>query len=268
MMRALGSLQPCRLLRNFQEKLLRPARMGMRTDTATVFSVEDAGEREVADIATTSHTFFAAGFGVHNSYSFASPEEEWTLNGRDCMVTLDCWGKMKPFLKSMDVEKIYRHEMSLIRPLAKISARGLAVKETLRQERAAALGTRAVVIEADLAWLAEPILTEARSVLSKPSLIWERHVCPCCRNGKDKRGACWSCAGLEKKPGKKAGVALSACQKCNGAGAWEEFNFNPNSSQQVAMLLYEALKLPPRHNEGKVTVDEAAVKSLLALVKT
>lgn len=58
-------------------------------------------------------------------------------------------------------------------------------------------------------------------------------------------------------------TVLAPCRVCGGRGKWEEFVFNPASPVQVKMLLYEALGLPRRFNEGKLSTDENALRGLL-----
>jgi DNA polymerase-1 len=60
---------------------------------------------------------------------------------------------------------------------------------------------------------------------------------------------------------------LQPCLVCAGLGAFESQRFNPSSTQQLAVLLYDVLKLPRRTSGGAVTTDEEALKSLLAEAK-
>lgn len=176
------------------------------------------------------------------NYDFASEEEEYILNGRDCCVTLSCNTAIAKERKELDTETIYHHEIRLIWPLIRIEERGLLVDEEARRSAIDALSGRVVALGLHLATLARPILETERAKIERQNLFWRPRVCKVCRNGSKKR---------------------LSCESCKGIGKWEEFAFNPNSDEQVKILLYDVLKLPKRYRDGKLTTDESALKSLL-----
>lgn len=229
----------------------------------------------------------------YKDYDFKTIDDKYRLCGLDVCVTYEIADALLPEIAAKGLTYIYRETLKRIPPVVMIQARGLLIDEPLRAGAAAQLELRRVAAVDELRSLAEPILTEVRDKLSKPALIWGRQVCACCRNGAGKRERCWSCEGLDKMPKKpellalaqrnvrqsaetpqaKAGIlaalnklkavdlvayALRPCAKCHGQGAWETFDFNPASDEQMHMLLFEALKLPHR-----ASVDEASLKSLL-----
>jgi len=67
--RLLGTFRPVRLLTNFSRWVNTDMsnKEFPRKDMVKVEAVEYLGEKEVAGIETTSHTYFAEGFGAHNS---------------------------------------------------------------------------------------------------------------------------------------------------------------------------------------------------------
>ena len=176
------------------------------------------------------------------NYDFAFEEEEYTLNGRDCCITLSCGAALEAERAEMGTEAIYRHEMRLLWPLIRIEERGLQVNEEARRSAIDALSGRATSLGLYLATLAQPVLEAERAKIERPNLFWRKKTCRSCRNGSKKR---------------------QSCESCNGVGQWEEFAFNPNSDEQVKILIYDVLKLPKRYRDGKLTTDESALKSLL-----
>jgi DNA polymerase I len=130
--------------------------------------------------------------------------------------------------------------MALLSPCRAMTARGIEVFEPLRLSRIDALSEEADALTAQ----AEPIVAGLRGKLKRPDLLWKRKVCKACRNGKKKR---------------------ITCATCNGAGQSEGFTLKLGSGHQLKDILYNGLKLPRRSMKGKVTTDEEALQSLLAL---
>ena len=189
----------------------------------------------------------------------------YQLCGIDVCTTYEIMEKQKLEVAEAGVEATYRHEMSMQPVLVAIQERGLLIHENLRLEAIAALRERSQAAEDRIRELAEPLLRERRSQLTKPHLFFSQKRCACCNGGKSKRMACWSCAGLDKAPGKaEVRARLQPCTACGGVGGAEEFTFNPGSKPQQVELFYNVLKLPERFNEGSLTVDEKALKSLMA----
>lgn len=253
---------------------------------------EDAKGKRKNKMTRKSLSFLASLFTLDawwKDYEFHSDYEMYVLNGRDCCITLDIMEHLDKEIASLDVDAIYRHEISLVWPCVEMQARGLTVDETLRKERLGLLDVRVAQTEERLNDLVLPLLEERLGNLpeEKQHLFKNRKVCDCCRNSSKKRVACWSCAGFGKSPTKKQllewaasqGVEvdkkwsretldnlLPTCRKCEGAGAFEWFEFNGLSSPQKQILLYDILKLPKRMRDGKLSTDEDALKGLLAHV--
>jgi DNA polymerase I-like protein with 3'-5' exonuclease and polymerase domains len=216
-------------------------------------------------------------------YDFSTPEEQYTLCGKDCCITLDIAIKQQAQLAQQGLTHIHDFEVALLDPCIAMTTRGLRVDDTKRVAMLAQLHAEHAPLTAEVERVALAALAaEAHRIPeAKAHLFSERKVCACCRNGKGKRGACWACAGFSKKPTKKTlsepptkpwpwlNIAwqwptLGPCLQCSGAGAFTRAVFNPASTQQVAVVLYDVLRLPKRTSGGKVTTDEEALKSLLA----
>lgn len=200
-------------------------------------------------------------------YEFTSDDERYCLCGKDCCITLDIALKQRGQLAEQGLAHIHDFEVALLDPCIAMTERGIGVDNALRLARIEQLEAERGPLTARIAEAACAMLAAApeRIPEAKAHLFRERTVCACCRNGKGKREACWSCAGFEKKPTKKqlGDATLQSCAQCNGAGAWEVACFNPSSPPQLAILLYDVLRLPRRTSGGKVTTDEEALKSLL-----
>jgi len=139
---------------------------------------------------------------------------------------------------------VYRRSMRLQPALRAMTARGLRVDDTLRKERIALLSAEADKLQEQ----AQNILSEdVWDRLERPDLFYEEKVCKSCHNGKKKRLTCGSCGGQ--------GKAYAT-------------NLNLGSERQLKDLLYNGLGLPERTTYGKVTTDEEALQSLVALDTT
>ena len=219
-----------------------------------------------------SLAFLASVFTVDawwKDYGFETDTERFLLNGRDCCITMDVFGTLSKMVSDLGVGKVYEDELGSVPWCMKMLERGLPVDEPRRLERVEALGAR---LHEDLAKLRGLVLERLAEVVpdmppAVKRLFWERQVCPCCRNGAGKLKACWSCAGFEKKPGKKAlaesGRELAECRRCKGRGERTRVRYNPASEKQNKVVLYDVLKLPPRYEKGKLTTSESALRSLL-----
>lgn len=137
----------------------------------------------------------------------------------------------------------FRFQMELLPALQAMTARGLRVDDALRKERIEALGGEETRLVASM----QDIIGDVWDGLRRPDLFYEERTCKACRNGRVKR---------------------LTCTACGGAGKFYSVEFNLDSPQQVADLLYSALNLPQRTRDGKVTTDEEALQSLLALDST
>jgi DNA polymerase I-like protein with 3'-5' exonuclease and polymerase domains len=190
----------------------------------------------------------------------------------------------------MSLRAIHDFELALLDPCIAMASRGIRIDEARRTRMLADLtAERDAILPALETFVVELLGAPemAARLNGKAHLFRERRVCACCRNGKAKRAACWSCAGFEAKPTKKAlteraaatilaatddkpfdlDPILKPCAKCSGAGAFERTVYNPASPEQTKVVLYDLLRLPARTKDGKLTTDAKALKSLLAEAK-
>jgi uracil-DNA glycosylase family 4 len=224
-------------------------------------------------------------------YDFKTVDEKYVLNGKDACLTLKAHYDMQAELHELDLQGVYKMSVQRIWPVVEMQRTGMLVNEARRRDTMQQLQARAAAARHRIAELARPLIEARRDRLSKPTLIFERHVCHCCRNGKGKRASCWGCAGWSEKPTlqemqsaykkyilgnggtpQEKAKALSSkvtkkileasllkpCKICSGKGEWEEYAFNPASNEQMSMLLFDVLRLPRRSG-----VDESSLKGIL-----
>jgi hypothetical protein len=217
-------------------------------------------------------------------YEFASEEERYVLNGRDCCVTKDIDAQMQPQIDAMGVRDVYERACRTVHAFTFAHLRGLKVNEPLRKERISQIEERLAGFSERLNGIVVPLLEERSEKLADKRALFEQQdgVCPCCRHAAKKQRACWTCAGFDKAPSKADLVArggdagtnkadlearlLGVCQVCGGRERKEWLEFNLNSPQQKQVVLYDVWKMPKRYNDGTPTTDEGALKSLLGMV--
>lgn len=230
---------------------------------------------------------------------YATTEEFFIYNGKDCAITLDVWEWVKKEADKAGAWETYEHERSLMWPCVDMLQRGLNVDDDLRRERIEALTSRFDVVEADAQVALTPLLErekERLEELGRLDLFQETDpTCECCGHGKKKQLACWGCVGFEKPPSKRELLDYAAtehlvmfskiskpeleerflpvCHVCGGAPRETRWSVNPNSETQMKVILYELLRLPKKFKrnakgESVLTVDEASLKSLLGGIPT
>lgn len=232
-------------------------------------------------------------------YDFVDDSERFHLNGMDCCVTYDIWEQQREHIKAQGVQEIYQHEVGLMWPVTEMHTRGMKVDTKLRDARVAELSGRLEGFQAKLNALVMPLLEERSDRLTPEQLALFQQiegVCKCCRHAAKKQLACWGCAGFEKAPSKAdmvdyailhgynpAGCShpseagkmkkaeleawlLETCRVCRGQPRREWLEFNPNSTPQTCIVLYDLLKMPKKFNGGSLTADEGALKDLLGQI--
>ena len=219
-------------------------------------------------------------------YSFETSEDQFLLCGRDACITFSIMAELDGLIERLGVRRIYEHQLRLIWPCIRMQQRGILIDNAIRETRIKEIAGKISLLEDEIIPTVETLFADNREKVQRQNLFWQTKRCPCCNNGKIKTQECWSCAGFDKKPTKKMlveaitpevrylaeadplwmveGVELKPCTECKGRGSEEVFGFNPNSSAQKIELLYNVLKLPKRLKDGKPTVDEEALKGLLA----
>ena len=228
-------------------------------------------------------------------YEFKNERERYELNGHDCCVTLDIMLQLRAYIDSMGVREIYQQEIDLVWPCVEIQARGMLVDDTLRKSRIKEIDAAIETNEDKLNAAVLPMIDAKWDKIESKALFEDKWVCPCCRGGVKKNTCCWQCAGFEKAPrlkdlrsviansgwkaskrvkeyakldGMSKAEALAhyvpACKVCGDSGKRVTRVFNSGSVIQKRVLLYTLLRLPKRHEKGKLKTDEATIKDLLA----
>ena len=188
----------------------------------------------------------------------------------------------------MTPDELQKFELALAQPCMAITARGLRIDEERRLSMIAVLEAEIQPLHDDLQGIVLPLVGENEAKLKKLKkwhLFQEKWCCSCCRGGKKKAAACWSCAGFEKSPTKKMllgwaavqkdpiayvgdnEICLPPCQKCGGQGKGSKLLYKPSSDGQTKIVLYDLCRLPKRMLKKKLTVAEDKLKTLVAFDK-
>ncbi len=202
-------------------------------------------------------------------YDFATEDDQFRLCGRDACITLEVMSHLDAEINRLGVRRIYERQLKMIEPAISLQARGLRIDDGQRSASLDQIDARIARLSCDLEPDVRALFESRRESVPRKNLFWKTHNCACCRNGTRKRDRCWGCAGLDAAPKAKSAddMALAPCTVCDGAGKITSFRFNANSDSQKRILLYNVLKMPKRTKDGKLTVGEAALKSLLAEVQ-
>jgi DNA polymerase I-like protein with 3'-5' exonuclease and polymerase domains len=205
-----------------------------------------------------SLSFLNSVFGYEpwwKDYDFATPEEMYQLNGKDCCVTYEIHEAVQGELARLNVLPIYKHEMRLVWPCVEIQSRGFRLDVELIRERERKLVEKQEALEAKLRTLLVSVLESRREALERPGLMWARKTCKCCGGGAKKREACWSCAGFDKAPSKAQLIehikhgAYHACLNCGNyqtiplwkggfcgiCASWDNFKVSKAKAEELAL---------------------------------
>lgn len=188
----------------------------------------------------------------------------------------------------MTPDELQKFELALAQPCMAITARGLRIDEERRLSMIAVLEAEITPLHDDLQAIVLPLVGENEAKLKKLKkwhLFQSKWCCRCCRGGKKKAAACWSCAGFEKSPTRKelreyaalpVGVSIAGkivlaglgpCQVCGGQGKGSKLLYKPSSDDQTKIVLYDLCRLPKRMLKKKLTVAEDKLKTLVAFDK-
>jgi uracil-DNA glycosylase family 4 len=197
----------------------------------------------------------------------AALQQMVTLNARDVWATRILFDILATRAKEEKVWPQYQLICAASGLFLEPHLHGVPIDRDLLDQRVQALTER---FEARAAQATEAALAYLQT-LSRP-LFGKRSRCPCCQG----RGAhCWRCGGLPKRPERKADyaglpgrtiaelrAALPECRECRGAGTKTVITFNPFSPQQLYRLLCQHLGAPTSRWQGKVKMDEDALRRI------
>lgn len=235
----------------------------------------------------------------HASTKFTNwPYHKWLTNvdqllycGMDTVVTYDSyWPMMRQLIDrglyvaaSTDQEKIDNsvtaHDHKLLLPLLDMQARGFKIDEAVRLEVEKELDKTLKAQEAELNDLVQPVIDKGLKRFQKPHLFRVPRKCDCCGGGSKQREHCWNCSTWSRehqKPTKAAqakaifGTNLKLfqetwpmCQTCKGTGKLvKQLEFNPDSPDQLADVVYRGLGIRPRRFKGQETVKAAQLDAI------
>ncbi|KKL75281.1 hypothetical protein LCGC14_2056460 [marine sediment metagenome] len=172
----------------------------------------------------------------------------------------------------MTPNELQEFELALAQPCMAITARGLRIDEERRLSMIVVLEAEIQPLHDDLQGIVLPLVAENEAKLKKLKkwhLFQEKWCCKCCRGGKKKAAACWSCAGFLKAPTKKqlGGLPVPPCAQCGGLGKGSKLLYKPSSDDQTKIVLYDLCRLPKRMLKKKLTVAEDKLKTLVAFDK-
>lgn len=233
----------------------------------------------------------------HASTKFTNwPYHKWLTNvdqllycGMDCIVTYDAyWPMMRQLIDrglyvaaSTDSTKIENsvtaHDHKLLIPLIDMQAKGFKIDEAVRRDVASELDKTLKQQECELNELITPVVDREISRFKKPHLFRVDRKCDCCGGGTTQRSACYRCwIGWDEEPpiGQKPDVtmakiqgfktlkafkaAFTPCRMCKGTGkVVKRLDFNPDSPDQLADVIYRGLHIRPRRFKGNETVKAA-----------
>jgi len=219
------------------------------------------------------------------------PYHKWLTNvdqllycGMDCIVAYDAYwpmmeslinrGLYKPLAQD-SLSSVTGHDHKLLIPLIDMQAKGFKIDESVRLEVETELAKQLKLQETELEGLVQPIIEKEIGRFEKPHLFRIPRKCLCCGGGSTQKAHCEHCFfGLRPETeitvtkswavehGYKTLKALRAlyplCKVCNGTGKVEKkLEFNSDSPDQLADVIYRGLHIRPRKYKGNETVKAA-----------
>lgn len=225
----------------------------------------------------------------HISTRFTTwPYHKWLDNydrltycGIDAIVSYDAYWPQIDELASRDLIKVSEHDHKLLTPLMEMQAFGFRIDESARvgieQELSAELDTQVEKVRQ----LAKPIIDKKYEKFEKPHLFKRERRCKCCGGGKNQAVHCQGCwensiawgkvEKLTKEIATTAGFrsikalkeSFPPCSICNATGkVIADLEFNPDSPDQVADVIYRGLGIRPRRFKRQETVKAAQLDAI------
>lgn len=187
------------------------------------------------------------------------------------------------FDQTRPVDSVTGHDHKLLTPLIAMQAKGFKIDEEVRGEVEKELKTKLDEQEKELNVLVEPVIEKSIGRFEKPHLFRIPRQCECCGGGTSQRVHCEMCAGntvcwvgetqevdykrTATHHGFKSIKAYKAsfppCKVCNATGKVEKkLEFNPDSPDQLADVIYRGLRITPRKFKGNETTKAAQLDPL------
>jgi uracil-DNA glycosylase family 4 len=203
--------------------------------------------------------------------------------GMDAAVCLDAYWPQIEALSDEGLLEVANHDHKLLRHLLEMQWEGIPVDEAERAKAERELLEKLNVEETKLGEMVQPIIREKIHRFQKPHLFRVDRRCDCCGGGTTQRAHCATCAGLSEVPKRKPDYAplcpdgvctiagedrefkrtkvselkelMPQCRTCGGTGKVEHWlPFNPESTSQLADVLYRGAGIRARKFKGKETV--------------
>lgn len=221
------------------------------------------------------------------------PYHKWLTNhdqlvycGMDAIVSFDAyWPQMEqlvnrglyiPARPDTSMPSVSEFDHKLLTPLMEMQAVGFKINEEVRAKVEKELKAQLDAEQHDLSGMVQPIIDREIDRFEKPHLFRVERQCECCGGGKTQRTHCMLCGLGEtveptpaeaKARGFKTAKAFKAsfppCRTCNATGkVLKKLDFNPDSSDQVADVVYRGLHIRPRKFKGNETVKAAQLDPL------
>lgn len=179
------------------------------------------------------------------------------------------------------------HDHKVLNAVIAMQAKGFKIDESVRGQVENELELELKLQEAKLTQLVQPVIKSRISKFEKPHLFQVSRSCDCCGGGSVQARHCVFCEGMTKEPENRLewGTVLNTiaptgylgrkwtikqirdlvppCRTCQGTGKiTKNLEFNSDSPDQLADVLYRGLKIRPRRFKGKETVKAAQLDPL------
>lgn len=223
------------------------------------------------------------------------PYHKWLTNvdqlvycGMDSVVCYDAYwpmlseltkrGLYAPARLPNSMPSVAEFDHKLLTPLMEMQAVGFKIDESARQAVESDLLEKLDTEQKILQKMVEPIIEKQIGRFEKPHLFQVERKCDCCGGGKTQRVHCSTCYYAQASPvvytgcrklkdeararGFKTIKAFKAiwpeCTKCGGTGKIiKKLEFNPDSPDQLADVIYRGLHIRPRRFKGNETTKAA-----------
>lgn len=208
------------------------------------------------------------------------PYHKWLVNidpliycGMDSVVCYDAyWPQMEDLVKRK-LMPVAEHDHKLMHPLMEMQEFGFRIDEGIRLEVARELKAKLDREVEKLGEMVQPVIVKNLHKFEKPHLFKGRVKCPCCGGGTKQRLHCIGCSsyGVDnltiKEIAKLQGLTqkatwewLGICRTCGGFGKVDQWlEFNSDSSDQLADIIYRGLGIKARKFKGKETIKAASL---------
>lgn len=190
--------------------------------------------------------------------------------GMDAVVCFDAYWPQIEQLTKRGLFEIANHDHRLLTPLMEMTATGFKIDELVRKDVAKELKKTLDAQDAELQKMVEPVVEAKLARFEKPHLFRVMRKCECCGGGKTQREHCNKCGPHLFEPKKEDAIKFGfktlkawkaswpQCRTCGGTGkVVKKLEFNSDSPEQIADVLYRGLNIKARRFKGNETVKAA-----------